>query len=135
MTEKQRLFCEEYLLSGNGVKALKAAGYSDIRNPARVLNTPVVRNYLAEKMELVSCEKVSSAGEILGFLSAVMRGEISDFRVVKNGGEVSFVRRPPSLKERIAAASLLGKRYGLFRERISIEDASRVIFTETDIPD
>lgn len=135
MTEKQRLFCEEYLLSGNGAKALRTAGYVNVTNSSRILNSPAVREYLAKKMELASCENISSAEEIMGFLSAVMRGEISDFRVMENSGEVTYVRRPPSLKERIAAASLLGKRYGLFRERISIEDASRVIFTETDIPD
>lgn len=135
MTEMQRRFCEEYIVLGSAAKAAVAAGYSDRRNGGRILKNPEVQNYLAKKIALNYSENIAKPDEILGFLSAVMRGELLDYSYVKKGGELVTVKREPTLKERVAAAALLGKRYGLFTERVCLEEASRVVISEVDIPE
>ena len=137
MTEKQKQFCELYLISGNAKQAMAEAGYNtgNTHNNARLLNRSDVREYLAARRAELSDQKVARADEVLSFLTAVMRGEEGDFFAVNKDGEITLIRRPPSLKERISAAAMLGKRYALFTDKIRIEDASKVVFSEVDIPD
>ncbi len=140
MTEKQLRFCEAYLACGNAQQASREAGYSlkngHNNNAARTLFNPEVQAYLSQKFkELSGNNSIASAEEVLSFLSAVMRGAVPSLCPIQRNGKVAFASRLPTLKERMSAATLLGKRYGLFTEKISIEDASEVVFSEINIPD
>lgn len=140
MTDRQIRFCESYLACGNAQQAARDAGYTTTKGhcgyASRVLQSSVVKAYLAKRFaEIEGKNGIASAEEVMEFLSAVMRGEEVDFYAAPKDGRVVYLRRPPTLKERITAANMLGKRYALFTERISIEEAPKIVFSEVDIPD
>lgn len=138
MTERQRRFCESFLVCGTAKQAMLEAGYSSNtaeNKSGRLLRNKEVREYIDELRARRDSERVADADEVLRFLTAVMRGEEGEYVADRRGGEVTFVRRPPSLKERMRAAALLGRRYAMFTENVNIGAAPNIVFTENDIPD
>lgn len=64
-------------------------------------------------------EKSADAQEVLEYLTSVMRGEHTEpiLRLDKEGGQcIEYV--PVSERDRLKAAELIGKRYGMFDRRI-----------------
>lgn len=129
MTEKQKRFCDEYLIDLNGTRAYKAA-YPSVKsdkaagaNAARLLGNASVRAYLDERLEQLRSERTADAQEVMEYLTAVLRGESSASVVVVEGegdgcSSARIVQKPPDEKERLKAAELLGKRYGMFTDKI-----------------
>lgn len=79
-----------------------------------------LKSYIDEKLEEISSEKVADAKEVMEYLTSVLRGETeSEIVVIEGTGEgCSDARRmtkKPAEQERLKAAELLGKRYGLFK--------------------
>lgn len=129
MTEKQKRFCDEYLIDLNGTRAYKAA-YPSVKsddtakaNASRLLTNANVRAYLDERLEQLHNERTADAQEVVEYLTAVLRGESAASVVVVEGegdgcSSAKIVQKPPDEKERLKAAELLGKRYGLFTDKI-----------------
>lgn len=44
-----------------------------------------------------------------------------DRRVIRHQSGVSFIEKPPDEKERLKAAELLGKRYGLYTDKVDLD--------------
>ena len=73
------------------------------------------------------------------YLTAVLRGESSAFVVVVEGvgdgcSSAKIVKKPPDEKERLKAAELLGKRFGLFTDKVNVSGGGVVQIVD-DIPD
>lgn len=129
MTEKQKRFCDEYLIDLNGTRAYKAA-YPSVKsdhtaavNAGRLLTNADVRAYLDERLEALHNAKTADAAEVMEYLTSVLRGESRASVVVVEGvgdgcSEARAVSKPPDEKERLKAAELLGKRYGMFTDKI-----------------
>lgn len=129
MTEKQKRFCEEYLIDLNGTRAYKAA-YPTVKNDhtatvnaGRLLTNADVRKYIDEQLEKLHNERTADASEVMEYLTSVLRGESSSEVVVVVGvgdgcSEPQAVTKKPDEKERLKAAELLGKRYGMFTDKI-----------------
>ena len=134
MTEKQKRFCEEYLIDTNATKAAERAGYSKktaysigIEN----LRKPEIKAYLDEKLAKMHDERTADAKEVMEYLTSVMRGESEAEIVVVEGigdgaSEARRFMKAPDEKERLKAAELLGKRYGLFRDKMDVTGAAAV---------
>lgn len=128
MTEKQKRFCLEYLVDCNATQAAIRAGYS--KNTAneqasRLLAKNNIRNYVQEELKKMESETIASAEEVIKYLTSVLRGETqAEVVVVEGEGEgVSTARniqKAPDEKEKLKAAELLGKRYGLFKDNVSL---------------
>lgn len=128
MTDKQRKFADEYLIDCNATRAYKAA-YPRIKNDnvaaasgARLLTNVNVKTYIEQKMQELSSAKVASAEEVIQYLTSVMRGEHTEqtLRLIGDGvQDISNI--DVSAKERLKAAELLGKRYGLFTDKVNLE--------------
>ena len=126
MTAKQRRFCDEYLIDLNATQAAVRAGYS--KKTAQQMGTenlskPVIKEYIAERMAEKESELIADQDEVLKYLTAVMRGHTqSEVVVVENIGDymsqARTMQKAPDEKERLKAAELLGKRYGLYTDRI-----------------
>lgn len=126
MTAKQRRFCDEYLIDLNATQAAIRAGYSKktaysigVEN----LKKPVIKRYLDERMEEKDKELIADQDEVLKYLTSVLRGNSrSSVVVVESTGdycsEAREMKKAPDEKERLKAAELLGKRYGLYTDRI-----------------
>lgn len=145
MTEKQKRFCDEYLIDLNGTRAYKAA-YPSVKsdktagaNAARLLGNASVRAYLDAELEKLHNAKTADAQEVMEYLTTVLRGESSASVVVVEGegdgcSSARIVQKPPDEKERLKAAELLGKRFGLFTEKVNLEgNIPVVIVGESDL--
>lgn len=129
MTEKQRRFCDEYLIDLNATQAAIRAGYSKktaysigVEN----LKKPELKKYIDSRMAEKESELIADQDEVLKYLTAVMRGQTqAEVVVVENIGDymsqARTMQKAPDEKERLKAAELLGKRYGLYTDRVEQE--------------
>ncbi len=112
LTNRQKQFADAYLLGGDPHEAFKLAGYREKNVQAaskRLLSAPAVKQYLEEKMTVDHQRQIADATEVLQYLTAVLRGE--------HGSD----------RERLRAAELLGKRHGLFSDKLSDHAAAVII--------
>lgn len=140
MTEKQKRFADEYLIDLNGTQAAIRAGYSaktafSIQN--QLLKNPLIREYVDKRMEEKNKKLIASQDEVLQYLTKVLRGESqAEIVVVVNKGdfvsEPEKVQKAPDEKERLKAAELIGKRYGLYTDRQEITGAVPVVIAGED---
>jgi phage terminase small subunit len=93
-----------------------------------------VAAYITEKLAEISSRKTAETKEVMEYLTSVMRGESKASVVVVEGygdgcSEAKIIDKPPDEKERLRAAELLGKRYGLFTSKVDVEGAIPVIIS------
>ena len=142
MTEKQKRFCDEYLVDCNATQAAIRAGYSEkIAHSigAENLIKPELKIYIDEQLEKLHSEKTADAQEVMEYLTSVMRGESQSEVIVVLGvgdgfSEARRVQKSPDEKERLKAAELIGKRYGIFTDKTQLEGVSQIQIID-DIPD
>jgi len=128
VTEKQKLFADEYLIDLNATRAYLVA-YPNVKNKevarragSRLLTFVDVQAYIDERLDKIHNEKTADAQEVIEYLTSVLRGEsMSDEIVVEGTGEgcseARIVRKAPNENNKLKAAELLGKRYGLFTDK------------------
>ena len=141
MTEKQKRFADEYLKDLNATQAAIRAGYSKKTAYSigfEILKKPEIKSYIERQLDKVHEETIADAKEVMGYLTSVMRGQSeADVVVVEGTGDgcssARTVKKPPDEKEWLKAAELLGKRYGLFTERMQVEGNTAVTILD-DIP-
>lgn len=134
MTDKQKRFCEEYIIDCNGTQAAIRAGYS--KKAARqiadkLMSKADIRGYIDERLEQLRSEKTAEAREVLEYLTSVMRGEHTEqvLKLSEEGGQV-ITDINVSEKDRLKAAELIGKRYGLFKESIDVSGSLPVVICD-----
>ncbi len=132
MTEKQKRFADEYLIDLNGTRAYKVA-YPRVKNDetaranaSRMLTNANVKTYIDEQLEKMHNEKTADAQEVLEYLTAVMRNEQTEEVVVVEGtgdgrSKARTMEKDTSIKDRVKAAELLGKRYSLFTDKMELD--------------
>ena len=119
---KQQRFADEYIISGNATQAAILAGYS--KKTARSigqenLTKPDIKKYIDERLEELESSKIAKQEEVLRYLTSLMRGEETEQTLRGLGeGEQIIDDIEVSAKDRIKAAELLGKRYGMWTEKI-----------------
>lgn len=138
MTEKQKRFADEYLIDLNGTRAYKVA-YPRVKsdaaasvNASRMLRIAKVKTYIDEQLEKIHNEKTADAQEVLEYLTAVMRNEQTEEVVVVEGtgdgcSEARTMEKDTSIKDRVKAAELLGKRYSLFTDKMELATGDIVL--------
>lgn len=134
LTAKQKRFCEEYVIDCNATQAAIRAGYSE-RTAYSIgeqnLKKLEVKNYIEELAEKIKNENIADAREVMEHLTSVMRGEQKEKTLIWVGDGMQRVTDiDVSAKERLKAAELLGKRYGLFTDKVEVDGMARVVFEE-----
>lgn len=132
MTEKQKRFCDEYLIDCNATRAYKAV-YQNVKSDetaksaaSRLLTNVNVKKYIDDRMEELHNEKTADAQEVIEYLTSVLRGESTAQEIVVEGtgdgcSEARTMEKAPSEKEKLKAAELLGKRYALFTDKVETD--------------
>lgn len=132
LTEKRKLFADEYLIDLNASRAYQSA-YSRVKNSdvaaaaaSRLLKDADVKQYISEQIDKIHNEKTADAQEVIEYLTAVLRGESEGTEIVVEGtgdgcSEARTILKKPSEKERLKAAELLGKRYALFTDKVETD--------------
>lgn len=131
MTDKQKRFCDEYLIDCNATRAYKVA-YPNVKknNVAksagnRLLTNVDIKNYIDEQLEKIESDKIADAQEVMEYLTSVLRGEAKSSEIVVEGtgdgcSEAREMLKEPSEKDRLKAAELLGKRYGMWKDKVEV---------------
>lgn len=146
MTPKQKRFCDEYLIDCNAIEAAKRAGYKGetCRNASRWLDPNNTQKYNAEmhkyiqdRLEQMQSKTIASAEEVMQYLTSVLRGEETEEMIVVEGmgdgySSARSVDKSVGARERIRAAELLAKRYGLLTDKVGIEGVVPVVISGDD---
>ncbi|MFR7934719.1 MAG: terminase small subunit [Clostridium perfringens] len=144
LTPKQKAFAEYYIETGNATEAARKAGYKG-KNLNRIASENLskldIKSYIDEKMKELESKRIAKAEEVLEYLTRVLRGEETEqVVVVENTGdfmsEARLVDKELSAKDKIKAATLLGKRYRLFVDKVEADVNQTVVFEgEDDLED
>lgn len=124
MTEKQKKFCDLYIKYGEATRAAKEAGYSSktaysigVEN----LRKPELQSYIDARLQKLESARVADAEEVLRYLTSVVRGEYTEpIPILCGKGNQRLVNKEVGAKDRIKAAELLAKRYGLLTENVNL---------------
>lgn len=139
LSERQMLFCR---LAASGMapgEAAKKAGYkrSGVEN-VLLQNEKILKT-------LKSCAEespIADSSEILELLTSVMRGDVHDPVIVveqKTGADgktqklARVINKSASVKERMSAAEMLARRYGILH--VGEEDSGVILYGEEKITD
>lgn len=125
LTAKQQRFYDEYLIDLNATQAAIRAGYSKktaYSQGQRLLKNVEGQKYLAELMSEKEASLIADQNEVLEYLTSVMRGNQKEqtLRLVGDGVQ-KVTDIEVSAKERLKAAELIGKHFGMFRDNVSLE--------------
>lgn len=128
LTDKQKRFCDEYLIDINATQAAIRAGYS--KKTARKigqenLTKPDIKQYISRRMAEKESALIANQDEVLKYLTSVMRGKSQSTEIVVEGlgdgvSEAREIQKSPSEKDKLRAAELLGKRYGMFKDKVEV---------------
>lgn len=113
LTEKERIFADEYIKTTNATQSAIKAGYAENSasvTGSKMLRKPKVRQYIDAVMNERSKNTIATAVEVLEYLTKVMNGEEKD-----------AFGLDASIADRTKAAELLGKRYMLFTEKVKLD--------------
>ena len=132
LNEKQKAFADYYIESLNAYESAKRAGYSEAYAKSqsyKLLENVGIKNYIDERMESKDNYRIASQDEILQILTDIARG-ITEEEVVQFSqlGEELRTTRKPTIKDRMKASELLGKRYRMWIDKVEANVNQQVIF-------
>lgn len=113
LTEKERIFADEYIKTTNATQSAIKAGYAEksaSSKGSQLLRKVKVRKYIDSVMEKRSKNTIATADEVLEYLTKVMNGEEKD-----------AFGLDASIADRTKAAELLGKRHMLFTDKVKLD--------------
>lgn len=147
LTEKQKLFVDEYLIDLNATRAYRDV-YPNCKKDSsadaaarKLLGNTRIQEYIKQQLEKIGSEKIADAQEVMEHLTKVMRREMKESVVVTVTKERSeyvntgdgrprkqtvkeevpqIVEIPAKLSDANKAAELLGKRYSLFTDKAEV---------------
>lgn len=157
MTHSEKIFCDEYLIDLNQTRAYKVA-YKKVKKDSvaaaaasRLMNKPEIKEYIDKRMAEKEDELIAKQDEVLKYLTSVMRREKKEVVVVTLRKETSeykpdekgtmrkvtvkeevpqLVEIPAKLSDSNKAAELLGKRYGLYTDKLDVNNEAEAKKTE-----
>lgn len=139
LTGKQTLFVAEYIKLGNAYQAALNAGYKEssandahkwinpeiLDNPSeneRKKFKPELYEALQEEMQKVLTPTIAEAKDVLEYLTSVMKGQSRSHVLARDmTGAEHVIEKPPDEKEKLKAAELIGKRWGLWDKKQDTE--------------
>ena len=146
MTEKQRIFADEYLIDLNATRAYKIA-YPRVKNDevaransSRMLTNANVASYIAERMEARQKRTEVTQDRVIEELAAIAFARATDFAQIVNGNVVltdtadlteSQTKAIAGIKEgkfgielklndKEKALELLGRHLGMFQDKLEV---------------
>ena len=133
---KQKKFADEYIISGNATQAAIKAGYSKKytnTNANKLLQNTTIREYIDKIMAKYDDKKIAKQEEVLEYLTCILRGEQTEETLKGAGNGVQVIDDiEVSAKDRIKAAELLGKRYGIWTDRVSVDEPISITIKRKD---
>lgn len=150
LTIKQKQVADDFIITGNRTKSYLKF-YKNVKNretaaaaASRLFSTPEVKEYIESKMKELDEELIADQREILRGLTRQFRREEIDYQVVMikkpsfddNGNFLGIEEKPEVIKlptqnkDSIKAGELLGKRLGMWTDKLELESASQVVIVD-----
>lgn len=134
MNERQKRFCDEYLVCLNATQAAIKAGYSEKyagQNADKLLKNTKIKDYLDNRLNEKERSLIASQDDILQALTRILNGDEKGTALVGVGmGAQEVSQVPPTNSEKIRAAEILGKYHKLFTDRQEIEMRGSIQFID-----
>lgn len=114
LTEKQKRFCDEYIISGNATQSAIKAGYSNKytnSNAFKLLQNPTIKTYISEQLAEIDSKRIMNAQEAMELLTSIARGEIKETVYIATGDGLATVEKYSDLNQRTNALKELMKRF------------------------
>ena len=135
LNDRHRAFADYYIESLNAFESAIKAGYSENYAKSRsyeLLENVGIKAYIDERMKEIESNRIAKAEEVLAFLSASLRGEILE-EVVSTETIDGMIRpvilkKQISIKDRLKAAELLGKRYRMWTDKVEANIQQQIVF-------
>ena len=141
LNENHKAFCDFYIESLNAtesyMKVYKCSYNTARTNGARLLTNANIKKYIDEVMSAKDESRIASQDEILQILTDIARG-VTEEEVVQFSqlGEELRTTRKPTIKDRMKASELLGKRYRMWIDKVEANVNQQVIFEgESELED
>jgi phage terminase small subunit len=136
LTPKQQAFADYYIETGNASESARLAGYSKKTAQAiglENLEKPMVKSYIDERMKQIASKRIMDAAEALELLTSIARGELES-ETIETDGEVGGVstKTVTKKKDRLKAVMAIGKRHGLFTEKVQLDVEPVVIVDDIE---
>lgn len=150
LTIKKKKVADDYIITGNRTKSYLKF-YKNIKNretaaaaASRLFSSQEMKDYIESKMKELDEELIADQREILRGLTRQFRREEIDYQVVMikkpsfddNGNFLGIEEKPEVLKlptqnrDSIKAGELLGKRFGMWTDKVELETASQVVIVD-----
>lgn len=150
LNEKQKRFCDEYLIDLNGTQAAIRAGYSERtanEQAARLLAKDSIQEYISSRMDEKEKDLIASQDEVLQTLTRVLRRQEKEYVVSStkvsrtyydsNGKKCTettetpvVVDVPTRVSDLNKAAELIGKRYQLYTDKVKVDGQMPVMIVD-----
>lgn len=142
LNDRQQAFADNYIETLNATESYLKV-YTNVKkvstanvNASRLLSNAKVKAYIAERMEELKSKRIADQSEILEYLTGIMRGEHKEetLRGIGEGAQtISDI--DVGAKDRIKAAELLGKRYGMWTEKQDVTVKVPTIVNDVPLDD
>lgn len=151
MTEKQKIFADEYLIGLNATRAYKAA-YPSVKNDetaaaaaARMLRNVKVQKYISDRMEERQKRTEVTQDRVVEELAAIAFSKVTDYVEIRSNGAIGVVIIKPTselsdvqiraiagikegangielkLNDKEKALELLGRHLGMWNDKLEIK--------------
>ena len=112
ITQKQKLFCDEYIKTGNAELAAKKAGYNARGNTTKLLKNTTIAAYIKKRAE------AQQKAEDRAIKASVDNGRIADMTEVKEFWSSLLRSKEVEPRDRLKASELIAKTNGAFIDRV-----------------
>ena len=160
LNEKQKKFVQEWLIDRNATQAAIRAGYSEktaYSQGQRLLKKVEIQEYRDKLLKDLEKPTIATIDEILEYYTRVMRREEKESIVVtikekqsdwitnKKTGKrekatieketPKIVEIPTKVADANKAAEMLGKSYGIWTDKVNVDNRETITFIEDLEPD
>ena len=137
INQRQKLFADEYLISGVVYSSAIKAGYSEKYAKSRsheLLENVGVKTYSEKRIKELEKKKIAKQDEVMQVFTSILRQELTEEVVELNSMTGQFVKieKPPSIAEVIKAGSELMKRYPTTKQAEKLELEIRKLREQLD---
>ena len=93
-----------------------------------------IRAYIDERLEEIKSKSIADATEVMQYLTSVLRGEEKEEVIVVEGcgdgiSSARHINKDVGTRDKLKAAELLAKRYGLLTDKVGIEGVVPVVIS------
>lgn len=137
LTIKQKQVADDYIITGNKTQSYLKF-YKKIKNretaaaaASRLFNTQEMKDYIEERMKALDEELIADQREVLRYLTSVVRGQETQQTLIGVGkGAQKITNIELTASDKIKAAELIGKRFGMWTDKVELESNDKVVIVD-----